>query len=311
MDVLKFKHFDTLIIDEASQIVESQIVGILKHFNKWILIGDENQLPAVVVQSINDSKCDNSQLNLISLKNFRESLFYRLKKNAKEKHWDDCYGILKFQYRMHQDVAEFPKLHFYNNQLEIVNESQKGPLALIPDNGDASMHQVFARARVVFIPTRIDKKSKINDEEADLTAELIKYLATIKGANFDPEKTIGVITPFRAQIANIRDRVDRKYRDVTIDTVERYQGSEREYIILSLAIKSITQFAAVQSLNDEGVDRKLNVALTRAKEQIIILGSEEVLQKNDIFNNLIEFIKAHGGYIINPKVAKTIPNYLF
>ncbi|MBC7196350.1 MAG: AAA family ATPase, partial [Deferribacterales bacterium] len=118
LDILKFKKFETLIIDEASQVLEPQTIGFLKHFKKWILIGDENQLPAVVLQSKNDSKCDDAILNDLSLNNFRESLFYRLKKNAIKKSWNECYGILKFQYRMHADIAEFPKKEFYKNILE-------------------------------------------------------------------------------------------------------------------------------------------------------------------------------------------------
>jgi DNA replication ATP-dependent helicase Dna2 len=240
-----------------------------------------------------------------------ESLFYRLKKNALKKNWADCHGVLKYQYRMHEEVAEFSKLHFYNNQLETKLDKQKAALIQRQNNGDSLIHEAFSKARVIFIPTKVDKKSKINDEEAILSAALVKHIASIYGKEFEPEKTIGIITPFRAQIANIRDRVDPKLRDVTIDTVERYQGSERDFIILSLAVRNTSQFAAIQSINDEGVDRKLNVALTRAKEQVIILGSEEVLQKNELFNSLIEFIKIRGGYMINPLKAKSIPTDLF
>lgn len=308
-DLLKFKNFDTLIVDEASQILESQIVGILKNFRKWIFMGDENQLPAVVLQSPEDSKCEEKLLNDISLNNFRESLFYRLKKNAVLKNWD-CYGVLKYQHRMHQDVAEFSNKYFYNNLLEIASQKQKVALSLIEikDNG---FHELLNKARVIYIPTSIDKKSKTNDEEAQLTADLMEYIAKMKGDEFNPERTIGVITTFRAQIANIRNRLDRSYRDITIDTVERFQGSERDYIILSLAVKSPTQFDTIQSINDEGIDRKLNVALTRAKEQLIIMGSEAVLQKNELYNELIEFIKSKGGYIANPNKSKIIPADLY
>jgi DNA replication ATP-dependent helicase Dna2 len=311
LDILKFKNFETLIIDEASQILESQIVGILKHFNKWIFIGDENQLPAVVIQNSEVSKCDIKELQELSLNNFRESLFYRLKKNAVKKGWDDCYGKLKYQYRMHQDVAEFSKVHFYNNQLETILDKQKSPLVLKNKNEDSQLQEVMVKSRMIFIPTKIDKKSKVNDEEANIVSALIKHVAKVYGNEFDPEKTIGVITPFRAQIANIRDRLDLKLRNITIDTVERFQGSERDIIIISLAIRNTSQFAAIQSINDESVDRKLNVALTRAKEQVIILGSEDVLEKNELFNSLIEFIKVKGGYMVNPLKAKSIPDNLF
>lgn len=311
LDILKIKNFETLIIDEASQVLESQIVGILKYFNKWILIGDENQLPAVVVQKPDDSKCDDPELLDISLSNFRESLFYRLKKNAIKKGWSDCHGMLRYQYRMHKDVAAFPQKQFYNNLLETRNEIQNEPFLPNIIGGDPLIQEVLTKNRVIFIPTNSDKRPKINEEEAKLVSSLVNQISVNYGANFNPDKTVGVITPFRAQIAKIRQELSSKHRDITIDTVERFQGSEREIIILSLATRSTSQFTAIQSINDEGVDRKLNVALTRAKEQVIILGSEEVLEKSEIFKQLIIFIKARGGYMVNPLKAKSIPKDLF
>jgi DNA replication ATP-dependent helicase Dna2 len=311
LDLLKIKNFETLIIDEASQVLESQIVGILKHFKKWILIGDENQLPAVVVQKPDDSKCDDHELLDISLSNFRESLFYRLKKNAVKKGWNDCHGMLRYQYRMHEDVAAFPKEYFYDNLIETRNKIQNEPFLPTTIAGDALIQEVLTKNRVIFIPTNSDKRPKINEEEAKLVSALVNQIAVNQGPNFNPDKTVGVITPFRAQIAKIRQELSFKYRDITIDTVERFQGSEREIIILSLATRSASQFSAIQSINDEGVDRKLNVALTRAKEQVIILGSEDVLEKSEIFKQLITFVKTRGGYMVNPLKAKSIPKDLF
>ena len=311
LDILKFKKFETLIIDEASQVLEPQIIGFLKHFKKWILIGDENQLPAVVVQSINDSKCDDSVLNDLSLKNFRESLFYRLKKNAIKKLWNDCYGTLKFQYRMHADIAEFPKQEFYKNILEESNDSQRAKILDYSHFDTNPINQLFTKSRIVFVPSKVDLHSKINIEEAVLVAEIIKHLANMYGDNFDPYKTVGVITPFRAQIANIKNHLDDKYQDITIDTVERFQGSERKIIIVSFAVKSTTQLGTIQSLNDENVDRKLNVAITRAKDYLILIGSEEVLIKDKTFKRLIEFVKDKNGYFLNPLKVKTIPTNLF
>lgn len=311
LDILKFKTFDTLIIDEASQVLEPQVVGFLKYFRRWIFIGDENQLPAVVIQNEKDSKCEIDDLKNLSLNNFRESLFYRLKKNAVKNKWDNCYGVLRYQYRMHADIAEFPKKYFYNNKLEEFNDIQKASLPDYQKYNENIVNSLLASSRIVFVPSKVDYRSKINEEEAKLTCALIEHIAYIYKERFDPNKTVGVITPFRAQIATIRNYLNEKYRNVTIDTVERFQGSERDIIILSLAVKSITQLGIIQSLNDEGVDRKLNVAVTRAKEQLLILGAEEVLRNSEIFVKLIELIKSKGGYILNPMKLKTIPTNLF
>ncbi|MBN1188099.1 MAG: AAA family ATPase [Bacteroidales bacterium] len=311
LDILKFKAFDTLIIDEASQVLEPQVVGVLKYFERWIFIGDENQLPAVVMQDDDDSQCNDKDLMKISLNNFRESLYYRLKKNAMKNSWNDCFGSLKFQYRMHTEIARFPKEFFYNNQLEELDDSQKASMPDYKKYEGESINEIISTSRMVFVPSKIDSRSKVNAEEANLAARLINHIAEIYADKFNPEVTVGVITPFRAQIATIRNHLDKKYRNVTIDTVERFQGSERDIIILSLAVKNPLQLRTIQSYNDNGVDRKLNVAITRAKEQLIILGSEDVLRYDPIFEALINFIKDNGGYKLNPLKSDLVLTNLF
>jgi DNA replication ATP-dependent helicase Dna2 len=211
---------------------------------------------------------------------------------------------------MHVDIAKFPKQYFYNDELKAGTDTQRLALAHIyqEDNG---INKVLSASRTIFISSKTDLNSKINTEEAKLTVALLEQIARNYGEDFKPEQTVGVITPFRAQIANIRNELRGRFADVTIDTVERFQGSERDIIILSYAIKSTSQLKAIQSINDEGIDRKLNVAITRAKDQLIILGSEEVLNKDDTFKKLIDFIKENKGYKINPLKLKTVPNNLF
>ena len=133
----------------------------------------------------------------------------------------------------------------------------------------------------------------------------------MKGEKFEPKKTVGVITPFRAQIANIRNKLNGEFFDVTIDTVERFQGSERDIVIISFAIKSTNQLASIQSLNDEGVDRKLNVAITRAKDHLIMMGSEDLLNSSLLFKDLIEHVKSKGGYMSNPLLEDINTKNLF
>jgi DNA replication ATP-dependent helicase Dna2 len=123
-----------------------------------------------------------------------------------------------------------------------------------------------------------------------MVAELVAYIHQLYGDRFDPASTVGVITPFRAQIANIRQKLPAKYQDITIDTVERFQGSERDVIIVSFAVKNPLQLRAIQSINAKGVDRKLNVILTRAKEHLVLLGSEAILRASPIFTKLLDSI---------------------
>ena len=107
-------------------------------------------------------------------------------------------------------------------------------------------------------------------------------------------KSIGIITPYRAQIAQIRQQLMIENIDVdnlTIDTVERYQGGARDIILISLCTNNLSQLDSLVSLSEEGVDRKLNVALTRARKHLVILGNRQLLMSNTIYGDLIKSIE--------------------
>ena len=122
-ELLKLKKFHTVIIDEASQILEPHLVGLLPNFERFILIGDHQQLPAVVVQDTEASAVENEELKGIGLNNLRNSLFERLYKRCQENEWDWAYAKLSHQGRMHQEIMEFPNKHFYGGFLNILPES--------------------------------------------------------------------------------------------------------------------------------------------------------------------------------------------
>ncbi|MCC7504270.1 MAG: DNA helicase, partial [Saprospiraceae bacterium] len=111
-----------------------------------------------------------------------------------------------------------------------------------------------------------------------------------EGRTWRPDKSLGIITPWRAQIAQIRESLAAAGIDpdsVTVDTVERYQGGARDIILISCCANSPAQLSALVSLSGEGVDRKLNVALTRARQRLIVLGNEEVLNRDERYREFI------------------------
>jgi DNA replication ATP-dependent helicase Dna2 len=163
--------------------------------------------------------------------------------------------------------------------------------------------------RKLFFPTPIDNNSanhKTNIHEAKLVAQVVQQFQNIFLTNKLPfgKQTIGIITPFRAQIATIRHELSSQRSigfqhsseqndfdpdQITIDTVERYQGGARDIIIISLCTNKESQLAAISSFSKDGkVDRKLNVALTRARKHLVILGNAEILNTNPIYRALIE-----------------------
>lgn len=280
-ELFRLKKFDTIIIDEASQILETQVVGLLSRFDKWIMIGDHKQLPAIVRQHKRYSQIVHQSLIDIGLLDRRNSLFERLYNVAVENGWTQAYGVLSMQGRMHRDLVKFPSGEFYNHRL--------GILASIPrleSQLERKGRDLLGNDRLIYIPSKVESRSnyKSNENEAEIVAKLIELILPTIAV----EKTIGVITPFRSQIALIQQKLPQTDNEITVDTVERYQGGARDIIVISFCTNTFSQLKVISSHSDEGVDRKLNVALTRAREQIIFTGNREILSSSDVYARLIE-----------------------
>ncbi len=320
--IFNLKHFKLAIIDESSQILEPNLVGLLTAVDKFILIGDYKQLPAVVQQSEKDSAIptiddrqdhaaiDMSILQDICLSNCRNSLFERLIRWEGHEKRSDFIGILRRQGRMHPEIAEFPNQMFYRReQLEPVPcpHQLETELAYALPSQDA-LDDVLKAHRMIFIPSQFCKEpnvsDKINASEASIVVDVLRRVHRFYGKDFNAQKTVGVIVPYRNQIAMIRKGIEKlgipELEHISIDTVERYQGSQRDVIIYSFTIQNIWQldFLAGNSFVEDGhiIDRKLNVAITRARKQMIMTGNPEILRNNQIFNELMEYVKRKEGY---------------
>lgn len=302
-ELFLLKAFDRVVIDEASQILEPMLVGLLPKFKHFLLIGDHKQLPAVVAQDPELSKVYDERLHEIGLLDLRNSFFERLYKRAQSQGWNHAFAQLSHQGRMHQDIMTFPSRYFYEEKLRILPPDTPGHHAQISSlnfthPGEASeLEYALATQRMIFCTTPLDKLGaahKTNRHEAELVGELVEKIQAryaLEGRTFGT-RSLGIITPYRAQIAQIRQALLQKGMDVdliTIDTVERYQGGARDIIIISLSTNTAAQFRSLISLSEEGVDRKLNVALTRAREQLIILGNEELLSGNEVYRELMRY----------------------
>ena len=308
--ILNLKKFDTVIIDEASQILEPMLVGLLPEFKRFIMIGDHKQLPAVVLQDKKTASVTDEKLLEIGLSNRSNSIFERLYHRAEKNNWNWAFATLSAQGRMHQDICEFPNKYFYDGNLNLLPEEsnekwQSEPLNYkIPESNTLLTDKLLSN-RVVFIPSYSDLESnpKTNLSEAVKVAEVVDIFNRIYQSNnlhFDNE-TIGVITPFRAQIAQIRQELakfENAYDQITIDTVERYQGAARDIIIVSLCLNMEHQLGSLISVSDdEKVDRKLNVALTRARKHLVIIGNESIMKKNKHYSMLLEWISENNGIL--------------
>lgn len=301
-EIFDLKHFEIAIIDEASQILEPQIIGLLPCFDRFIMIGDHKQLSTITLQNEDKSAVINPLLNEIGLFDCRESLFERLYRTCQSNGWTDNYDTLTYHGRMHEDVADFVNKQFYENQLRVATLRQKEKLPFGKYIEEDKIQSLLAKKRIAFIPSRnlsdIGKSDKMNHAEADRVVDLVRSLKELYANNrlsFDPQKTIGIITPYRNQIALIRQKlIDANVVDadrIMIDTIERYQGSQRDVIIVSCCFNRFYQLRFFSNMNKEGtVDRKLNVALTRAREQLFIIGNDILMSKKTLYRKMIEEI---------------------
>ncbi len=307
--ILKIKHFDVAIFDEASQILEPQLLGLLcdqqggvPSIGKFIMIGDHKQLPAVVVQDEESSAVESEQLRSIGLTNCRNSLFERLYNHAIG--CPDCaasYALLDTQGRMHPDIADFASNAFYDGLLRPVGLShQQEQLPFIEYTED---DRFVATTRFGFVDVPLppvgERSPKTNAGEAVMIAETVVQLmrlATENGLSFDLSRQLGIIVPFRRQIMTVRQAMYAagisEAGEVLIDTVERYQGSQRDVVLYGTTITSEGELDILSNvvLQDGGlVDRKLNVAVTRARKQLFVFGNKQLLSRNPVYRSLIEY----------------------
>lgn len=301
MELFSIKKFQIAIIDEASQILEPQIIGLLPLFDKFILIGDHNQLATIVLQDEESSKTDETQLKEIGIIDCRESFFERLLRRCKSQGWNNSFTQLTHQGRMHIDIAEFPSTHFYSENLFPALAWQEQQWNLSNFNGNL-YDKYIASKRTAFFSTENKenevRSDKVNHAEAEIIVELLKSIQRVYVNNdivYDSSK-IGIIAPYRNQIALIRHKLFEAdiddYDRIMIDTVERFQGSQRDVMIVSFCINRPEQMKYLCNLNHDGtVDRKLNVALTRARQQLFLVGNAQILLKHPIYAKLVNYYK--------------------
>lgn len=303
--------FSLAIVDEASQILEPQLLPLLSAMHgtesaiaRMVMIGDPRQLPAVVQQPVTASAVDDTLLQGIGLHDCRASLFERLLR----RYGTDprCTFMLTRQGRMHRDIAAFPSRWFYDGQLDVVPLPHQTAVTAAGDS------------RVMFYDVPAPKSNpgvvespKVNVAEARAIAVFAVDVYETVAATFSAERTLGIIVPYRNQISAIRSQIEAECRrrhisgspleGVSIDTVERYQGSQRESIIYGFTVMHRWQLAFLTGnvFTDEAgnvVDRKLNVAMTRARSKLILVGNSALLERIVTFRRLIDDVKQQGGY---------------
>ncbi|MCB9532877.1 MAG: protein kinase [Myxococcales bacterium] len=266
--------FDVVVVDEASQLTEPMTLAAVLLGVRFVLVGDEMQLPPVVTARDAASAAVGAPAPLLAdagLSGLDRSLFARLMPFAP-------HVMLRTQYRMNSGVQRLPNLAFYAGKLVAADGrcDAKLPLDIAALDGlDAELRRRLDPARPsVWVATAAPGEQRTHDGEAREVARTTAALANaLQAAGGLRDDAIGVISPFRAQCHAIRGHLatlvspDLAAR-IEVDTVERFQGREKDAILISLVSVRWSDFV----MNE----RRLNVALTRARFKTIVFGSPEV-----------------------------------
>ena len=284
--LLDGQKFGTLFIDEAAQALEAACWIPMRRVSRVILAGDHCQLPPTVK----------------SIAALKAGLGKTLMERLVETH-PEAVTLLKIQYRMNDDIMRFSSNYFYDGQVESApNVKYRGILDL-----DVAMEWVNPSENSEY--SEYSEKSfkesfigesfgRINKEEAELTLNTLQqYFERIgKQRLLDERIDVGIISPYRAQVQYLRRLLMKREffkpfrRQISVNTVDGFQGQERDIIVLSM----------VRS-NDEGQIgflrdlRRMNVAITRARMKVIILGDVPTLTRHPFYRQLWKYVQALKG----------------
>ena len=273
-ELLGDRKFDMVVIDEACQCTEPSVWQAILRADRIVLGGDHCQLPPTVLSD----EAANSGM--------RQSLMQRL--IARE--GDSIFRRLTVQYRMHDTIMNFSSDAFYDGTLVADASVRSHRLCDLPNVAELPI----TSEPIEFIDTagaefdeqiEPDGESKLNPKEANLVVRLVHELSDA-GLRSDQ---IAIIAPYAAQVRLLRGRIED--RELEIDTVDGFQGREKEVVLITM----------VRS-NDRGEigfladTRRTNVALTRAKRKLIVIGDSATLGTNPFYSKMLEYFESNDAY---------------
>ncbi|EEE61007.1 hypothetical protein OsJ_14822 [Oryza sativa Japonica Group] len=271
--------FDVVIIDEAAQAVEPATLIPLIHGCKQVfLVGDPVQLPATVISSTAQKL------------GYGTSLFKRFQAAGFP------VQMLKIQYRMHPEISIFPSKEFYEGVLEDGEGLSKkrpwhsyscfGPFCFFDVDGTESQPS--------------GSGSWVNEDEVEFITLLYHQMA-MRYPELKSSSQVAVISPYRHQVKLLKDHFRSTFGDqskevIDVNTVDGFQGCEKEVVIFSCV-----RCNKEQKIGFVSDFRRMNVAITRARSAVLVVGSASTLKEDKHWNNLVESAKERGRYFQVPK----------
>ena len=268
--VMVGQHFSTLFIDEAAQALEPACWIAIRRAGRVVLAGDHQQLPATV-------KCYEAQKQGLG-----RTLMERIVENVPQ-----CVTLLRVQYRMHDQIMRFSSDWFYEGKVESAPEVRYRSIL----DWDTPMMWVESPSPEAFVGTN---HGRINKAEAELTISVLEqYVEKIGRQRYTDERLdVGIITPYRLQAQYLRSLLKKSEtlrpirKTISVNTVDGFQGQERDIVLISLVRSN--EHGQIGFLNDL---RRMNVAMTRARMKLIIIGDAQTLCHHPFYRRLREYIE--------------------
>ncbi len=272
-DFFMRRKFDWCIMDEASQSVEPSAWIPVQYANRLVLAGDHFQLPPTVIsaEAIRGGFNISIMERLLSINNGLSRL-------------------LNVQYRMHQDIMKFSSDVFYEGSLQADDSVRAALLADLPavkssPLTDCPIHFIDTAGASYDEEQEPDGDSRLNPLEAEL---VIKKVHELLSCGITPDQ-IAVISPYSAQVKYLREKL--RHLDLEIDSVDGFQGREKEAVIVSLVRSN--RDGEVGFLADT---RRMNVALTRARRKLIVIGDSATITSHGFYQRMVEYFESLGAY---------------
>ncbi|KAL1639928.1 hypothetical protein SLS58_007516 [Diplodia intermedia] len=287
---LKGQQFDVVIIDEASQALEAQCWVPLLSAKKVVLAGDHLQLPPTI-KSLNSKAQKEARPS--EKKAQQEARGFTLEQTLFDRllalHGPSIKRMLTTQYRMHEKIMAFPSQELYESKL-IAADSVKARLLAeldyeVQETEDTVEPVVFWDTQGGDFPERTEdedsgkKSSLLGDSKSnEMEAALVRlHVGQLVEAGVRPED-IAVVTPYNAQLAALSQLLKERYPGIELGSVDGFQGREKEAVIVSLVRSN-----AEHEVGFLGEKRRLNVAMTRPKRHLCVIGDSETVARGSKF----------------------------
>ena len=284
--LMERRHFGTLFIDEAAQALEAACWAAILKADRVVFAGDHQQLPPTI-------KCMEAAKGGLNCT--------LMQKVVKAK--PSCVTLLEVQYRMNRAIMEFSSRQFYHGRLKAdpsVADSLVSPIdkpLLWIDTSKCDFNEQLNRSQ-----------SRMNQEEAKLLMKTLMDYVKMIGMErmLHDEVDFGIISPYKAQVRLLRRYVRNNRmlkplrKNIAVNTVDGFQGQERDVIVMSLVRDNAR--GDIGFLNDL---RRMNVAITRARKKLIVLGNADTLGQNRFYEKLIAYFQAEGDFVTLPPAVST------